>query len=288
MVRLALIVIILGILGGCSDGETEVIRKADTVARVNGKEISQSRLEYQFKKSTPERSEKERMEALERLTQRIALADKARDLGLAKDPMVQETVEGILISRLRERILFPRIEGIRIDEVMVAEYYGEHLDQYTDREQIKVAVLWFDSRGKRPLEMRYENRLNKVREQIMDGVIPIKEGFGNLAIQNSEHSGSRYKGGVIGWLEAGSYPDDFRQNVLRIARDLKEAGDLSELVVSDAGSFLVRLLEKRPERIVPLPEVADTIERKLKREAREELEKQFVEEMLAGSQVEIY
>jgi hypothetical protein len=286
--RIGWIGIFLIALIGCSDIREKTNEVSKTMAIVNGHPVSIDRLNYQLNKEGASQSDEDSTETLENLTRRIALADKARALGLGTDPLVQEIIEGILISRLRETVLFPKIDAIQIDDAMIAEYYRSNLKNYTRKEQFKVAVLWFDTRGQAPLELRFRERLTEAREIVLAESIPIEEGFGSLAIKNTEHLASRYKGGVLGWLETGDYSDSFRKNALEIATQLNTPGEISDLVVSDAGSFVVRLLERRPESVIPLSKVSATIEAELKKTTRETMEKQFEAEMLKDAQIEIY
>jgi len=203
---------------------------------------------------------------------------------------VTEQVEDILIRRLQETRLFPRVKAVEVSANEVQSYYQSNLEtKFTLPEQSRLAVLWFNTRGEAPLAARYRARLEKAREVVLNDPrsYPAPQGFGTLAIQNSEHQPSRYKGGDLGWLEAADQAG-FRTTVERIGQQLKEPGEVSQVTETRDGIFVVRLVDRKPARTRELATVFNEIHRKLLHEKRQQVEEQFETEITRTATVTRY
>jgi len=113
-------------------------------------------------------------------------------------------------------------------------------------------------------------------------------GFGSLAIEYSEDQATRYKGGDIGWIEEGRGRYRWDSKVIAAGFSLGKIGEISEIIATDSGLFLVKLLDRREPVVSPLEQVKERIRHKLVLEKRKQIEKEFLEEMRAGTAIEIY
>ena len=276
-----LAVSLLLLASGCGRKEPAVdLPSPDVLAMVDGRAVTEHTFRYWWEKQPMVDTPKTRQMLLDKLVGRSSLAAAARAAGLADDPVVAEQVESLLISRLKELELHPKIAAIEVSESDVAASYDSRKDaRYTTPERSRFAVLWFATRGVEPLVDRYKPRLEQAREQTLSppNGIPVVQGFGKLSIANSEHAPSRYKGGIIGWLESGPNMDPWSAAILEIAGELKAPGDLSKVVAREEGLFLVRLIQRQPARVRDLAEVREIIERELKTAQREAIEREFNE-----------
>lgn len=234
----------------------------------------------------PADSPEARAEALDRLVERATMAAAARKAGLESDPETVAQIEGILIARLEETQLVPRLEAVTVTDDAVRARYGSQLaKRYTQPDSVRVALLWFNTRGQQPLVDRYRPRLAQIRAEMMADAdkFPVTAGFGPLAVGNTEHRASRLNGGDLGWLDVTPDSDPWRTTVLELAATLKNPGDLSEITVGDSGLFLVRLIERRSAAVKPFESVSAEIRRSLVEQQREKLRAEFSERILAGS-----
>jgi hypothetical protein len=271
---------------GC--GRREPVADGDVLAVVNGKPITERTFRYWWEKRPMVDTPKTRQMLLDKLVGRSSLAAAARAAGLDEDPVVAEQVESLLISRLKELELQPKVVAIQVsDDEISAVYESRKETRYTAPERSQLAVLWFATRGVEPLVDRYRPRLEQAKKAVLaqPGGVPAADGFGKLSIPNSEHAPSRYKGGIIGWLETAQHSDPWRAAVLEIAGKLESPGQVSEVIARDEGLFLVRLIERKPARIRDLAEVREVIIRELKAKQREVIEREFNERMQLGANV---
>ena len=230
-----------------------------------------------------------RQEALDQLIERSALAGAARRAGLDRDPEVVAEMDRLLIARLRATRLQEQLSRIDVPEAeLMAEYERGRTTRYHRPEQVRVAVLWLDTRGQEPLAERYRPRLEAVRSELArSGVaMPATNGFGTLALANSEHRASRHRGGDLGWIPTSPSPDAWRTEVLRLAGMLRQPGDTSEVSATPAGVFLVRLIGRESGGEHPFAAVREQIRRTLLTEHRRRVEDQFQREALEAARIE--
>ena len=149
-------------------------------------------------------------------------------------------------------------------------------------------MLWFNTRGQAPLADRYRPRLVAIHEQLVSAAAETidDKSFGKIAIDNSEHRTSRFKGGDLGWTEVIPSTDSWMSVVLNLAKGLRLPGDLSDVSSSDEGLFLVRLMDRREESVRPLEDVRALIEQECLRDSKQRLAEEFTKTILGGSTVE--
>lgn len=230
-----------------------------------------------------------RQALLDQLIERSALAAAARRAGVDQDPELAAEIDRLLISRLRTTRLQARLAQIDIPEAdLRAHYEQQRATRYSEPERVRAAVLWFDTRGQAPLVERYRPRLEAARAQVLQAgsALPATNGFGAMALTNSEHRVSRFRGGDVGWLSATPTPDAWHAEALRLASTLRAPGDLSEVAATPAGLFLVRLIARQPGGEQPFAAVQDQIRRTLVAEQRRRVEEQFRKEILGGARIE--
>ena len=235
----------------------------------------------------PADSPQARTEALDRLVERATLAAAARQAGLERDPETAAQIESLLIARLQEVRLAPQLAAVKVsDDEVRARYDAQRASAYTQPEAVRVALLWFNTRGQQPLVDRYRPRLERIRAEVTAGgdQFPVAAGFGPAAVGNTEHKPSRLIGGDLGWLELRPGSDPWHQAVLELAAPLQNPGDLSNIVADMNGLFLVRLIERRAVALKPLDAVSAEIRKGLVEEQRKRLQEEFTHRIVSQAQ----
>lgn len=271
------------ILTGCKEDKTV------TIAEVGDATVTEAEylLEWE-KRPRSENTEGARQHVLDGLIYRNALRQAAVEKGLLDDPEVKHAVNQILISRLKERELFPRLEAMSVTEEEALDYYEANKQTlYVTPESKQVAVLWFDTRGQKPLEMRYQNRLQTLIDSGNLVSVPVEAGFGSFSVKHSEHAASRYRGGRIGTIKENANANTWLKAVAEISKTLSAPGALSELVVREEGIFLVRLVSLQSESIRSFDSVRRQIVRHLEQEKRKQIEDAFRAEVLAQLKIKV-
>jgi peptidyl-prolyl cis-trans isomerase C len=278
-------------MGACKPRQpSAAVPAPEVLATVAGRNLTAADFRYWWETRHPGADTPAlRTEVLERMIERTALAEAARQAGLDRDPAIASQIDALLIARLQETRLQARLDALTVsDEDLQTRYEAAKQSAFTQPESTRVAVLWFNTRGQLPLEARYRPRLEQARTQVLQNaaVYPVDAGFGPLAIGNTEHRASRLTGGDLGWLDAGPSSDPFRTTVMEVAAALKQPGEVSAVVTAPSGLFLIRLLERRDPTVKPLSTVGPELRQKLLEERRQALRDEFACEILAQTAIE--
>ena len=271
------------LLAGC--GKKKSAPDANVLAQGDGWSVRGDDFRHWWNtRPGPADSPQARTEALDRLVERATLAAAARQAGLERDPETAAQIDSLLIARLQEVRLAPQLAAVKIsDDEVRARYDAQRENAFTQPEAVRVALLWFNTRGQQPLVDRYRPRLEQIRAEVMAGgdSFPVTHGFGPAAVGNTEHKPSRLIGGDLGWLEVRPGSDPWHQAVLELAAPLQNPGDLSEIVAGKDGLFLVRLIERRAAALRSFESVSAEIRKSLVEEQRKRLQEQFTHRIVS-------
>jgi parvulin-like peptidyl-prolyl isomerase len=212
------------------------------------------------------------------------LVQKARELGLDRDPEIRRTYENLLVGSLRARELEPELDAIDISDADIQHYYDAHRNDFLIPARIRIAVLVRKVNERNRDEIA--DQLNSVRRE-MPSLPADTVGFGVLAIGNSEDQISRYRGGDIGWLVVGQAHPRLPPDVLSAAAALSKPGDVSEIVDAESALYLIRLIDRKKTDVKPLPDVAQSIRKTLMRQQREAVENEFLQAMRQGVETDV-
>ena len=221
-----------------------------------------------------------RKKALDELVTRAQLAEAALDANLYRDPMVRAQIARALASRLKEQTLHPRYKEMSapIPEPRLRELYQAGIDRFRSNEKRQIAVLWLNPGGDPARGKQYEEKLAAAREwffQSGDLKDHPDQGFSVLSVDHSEHAASRYKGGVVGWLEREGGMDAWSKALAEIAFSLKEPGEVSAVTARPEGVFLVRYMALKPAVLRPFEDVAAELDRTERQRIRAAAEAEF-------------
>ena len=222
-----------------------------------------------------------RLEALRQLTSRAQLVQAALDAKLDQDPVVRAEFARILSTQYKEHALFPQLKSIAppLPEARLRELYQANESRYRSNEKRQAAVLWLNAGKDVNRQKQYEEKLAAAREWFFKNSDLEKhpeQGFSMLGIDYSEHQSSRYKGGIVGWMEREGGMDGWTKAVAEIVFSLKNPGDVSGVIVRDEGVFLVRYLAMEPAVLRPFESVSDELEKAEIKRLRDEAEASFM------------
>ena len=228
---------------------------------------------------------------LQEMINEEALYVAALRAGLDQDPDIQRAHRNLLVGKLKERELNPRLQDLEVTPDEIREHYDQNRERYTRPARVRLAILTLTT----PSTLREEQqealrqRLEEVRDQIHRGTAdPPDRGFGTLAIHHSEDQATRYRGGDIGWIDAGQSHGRWSPPVLRAGFALTQIGDVSQVVSDAQGVYLVRLMDRREASRIPLAEVEAEIRQRLLRDHRLRIEREFVNAIRGSLPIEVH
>jgi peptidyl-prolyl cis-trans isomerase D len=129
------------------------------------------------------------------------------------------------------------------------EYYLQHSEEYRLPAQVTAQHILFKTEGKTP------EQVEEIRKKATDVLTRAKNGedFARLARQFSEDS-SAAQGGNLGTFGRGAMVPEFEQAAFNM-----EAGAISDLVTTQYGFHIIKVNEKREDRLRPFTEIKEAI-----------------------------
>jgi parvulin-like peptidyl-prolyl isomerase len=176
----------------------------------------------------------------------------------------------IIVSEMRKQA----VKGVTaVSEPKIADYYKEHIDEYSAPEQMKLRMISIhgtdnDSRRK---------MVDEIRQKIIDGAE-----FGDLARMYSEDN-TQEASGDWGWIDRKK----LNESLTKIAFSLKP-GEVSQ-VVEMGGSFYLLFCEaKKASSVKPLKDVHDEIEKALMQTERQQQQQEWLQKLRKKAYIKVY
>jgi peptidyl-prolyl cis-trans isomerase C len=290
-------------------------------ARVNGAEITNLRLERYFddyvkdkgrnitKMINPKVYKKLKREALEKLIEREALWQAARDKGIKVSDAELEAGLKKLESEFKNREAYLRkLEMGGFDEKSYAEYVRQDMVGHRLLEQeipvpevsdeeiaayYKANPQYFSRPEKaraRHILVRVERGADdKVKTEARSRAVSILEDvrkgedFATHAERYSEDSAGRGKGGDLGEFRRGQMVKAFEDAVFAL-----KPGEISDVVETEYGYHIIRLESHTPAGAVPIEDVKEKIRLAVAADKRNKAARKYVEDLRALAKVETF
>lgn len=168
-----------------------------------------------------------------------------------------------------------------IPQDQIRAYYDEHIDRYKQPERAHVAHILFKTVGKTDAEAE------EIRKKAEDVLKKAKSGanFGDLAKQYSEDT-SKDKGGDLDWIVRGQTVPEFEQAAFTLP-----VGSVSDLVKTQYGFHIIKVLDRQAARTQPLdevfPQILGTLQDDQAQRAAEDISGQISAEIRRSGRVSI-
>ncbi len=144
-----------------------------------------------------------------------------------------------------------------VEDAEVKKYYDDHQPEFGTQEQRQAAHILISTTAQ---ASGAEKQAAKAKaEQLLQQVKQSPAKFADLAKQHSEDPGSATSGGDLGMFGRGVMVKPFEEAVFQL-----KPGEISELVQSDFGFHIIKLLAVAPAKILPFEEVKGNIAQRLK------------------------
>src|ERR1700690_2441134 len=129
-------------------------------------------------------------------------------------------------------------------------YYTAHIDQYKVENRVHPEHILFKTIGKTDAEIA------EIRQKAEDVLKQAKKGanFEELAKKYSEDDATKPKGGDLGWIVEGQTVPEFQQAAFSLPK-----GSISDLVKTQYGFHIIKVLDHESARTKPFDEVRNTI-----------------------------
>jgi EpsD family peptidyl-prolyl cis-trans isomerase len=187
-----------------------------------------------------EKREKAKLRWIDYFIETKVFSKEARKVGLESDPEVarelRRRTEKILANVFRQRSIKDKF---RITEGDIADFYESNPQLF-----------------RVPAKVRAKSVLVKTKQEAEEILKALKEGtsFGYLAQEKSLHLNASRRAGEIGWFGRGERDPA----VEKLAFSL-EKGEISDVIKTEAGYEIIKLMDRKGGELRPLDEVGQGI-----------------------------
>src|ERR1700735_4008573 len=144
-----------------------------------------------------------------------------------------------------------RLRGTaQVNDAALHAYYNAHIEDYQVPNRVHVEHILFKTIGKTDAEIA------EIRQKAEDAQKKAKSGanFEDLAKKLSEDDATKPKGGDLGWIIEGQTVPEFQQAAFTLPK-----GSVSDLVKTQYGFHIIKVLDHESARTKPFDEVRNTI-----------------------------
>lgn len=142
-------------------------------------------------------------------------------------------------------------KGIEVTDADIATYYQENLESYRTEEQRRLAHIL--------VEFNDDESAAKDKADAILARINAGEDFAELAKELSADTFSGENGGDLDWMENGSMDPAFDEKAFA----LSEIGSVSDVVKTEFGFHIIKVLDIKPEVVQSLADVKDVLAAKV-------------------------
>jgi parvulin-like peptidyl-prolyl isomerase len=198
---------------------------------------------------------------------RLAMRQQGIDFETWKNQMKENIMkQGVIVTEVDRSIV--------LDDAEIVNYYKLHPEEFTEPTEYRLRAIHVSATNRSDEEV--EERKKEIKSRIAAG-----EEFAVLAGIYSEGP-EKESQGDLGTFKKGELENSVEQAVEKL-----KIGEISPWLKVKDGWYLLRLEERKEERIKPFEEVRKDIEEKLFTEKREKKLKEFIERLKEQSYIKI-
>ena len=140
-------------------------------------------------------------------------------------------------------------------------YYAQNRDRYRVQDRARVTHILLKTTEKK------DDEIKQVEVKAQDLLKQVRAGkdFAELAKAHSDDSVSAAKGGEVGWVTRGQTVPEFERKAFSM-----KPGEISDLVKTEYGLHILKLLEREETRMKPFAEVSAQIRQELLKDRTEQ------------------
>jgi peptidyl-prolyl cis-trans isomerase C len=184
--------------------------------------------------------------------------------------------QDMTISKLIEAEIASKVA---ITPEQVNDFYSKNPEQFKQGDSVRASHILIsvpkgaDDAAKAQARAKADDVLKEVK---------AGKDFAALAKQHSADPGSAANGGDLGFFQQGQMVGPFNDAAFTLA-----PGATSDLVETEFGFHIIRVIEKKAGRTIPLEEVKPQVEQYLERLNRQQQTEAFVNGLKAKGKIEI-
>jgi peptidyl-prolyl cis-trans isomerase C len=195
---------------------------------------------------------------------------------LTLEQVKSDARQDMAISKMIEAEIAAKIA---VKQEQVTDFYAKNPDQFKEGESVRASHILIavpkgaDAAAKAQARAKAEGVLKDVK---------AGKDFAALAKEHSADPGSAAQGGDLGFFQQGQMVGPFNDAAFSLA-----PGAISDVVETDFGFHIIKVVEKKPGRTIPLDDVKPQVEQYLQQMNRQEQTEAFVNGLRAKGKIEV-
>lgn len=188
----------------------------------------------------------------------------------------EDTRRDLVIARMLQNEVEP---NAAVKPEQVDDFYAKNPEQFAEGEKVRASHILISADKGADAKTRAAARARA--ESILKDVKAGKD-FAALAKQHSQDPGSGAQGGDLGFFEQGQMVGPFNDAAFSM-----KPGTTSDLVETDFGFHIIKVVDRQAGRTVPLTEVRPQLEQFLLQQNRREQTNAFISGLRTKGKIEI-
>lgn len=184
--------------------------------------------------------------------------------------------QDLAVQKMIDAEIAPKIA---VKPEQLADFYAKNPDQFKQPERVRASHILIGV--PRDADAAAKTQARAKADQILKDVKAGKD-FAALAKENSQDPGSAAKGGDLGFFQQGQMVGPFNDAAFKLP-----PGTVSDIVETEFGFHIIKVIEKQPARTVSLDEVKPQLEQFLLQRNRQEQTDGFVNGLRSKGKIEI-
>ena len=208
----------------------------------------------------------------ERFGDRVTLMKTLQAEGMTFEQFREDVRDQYIETALRNKNVS---QEIVISPYQVEQYYKTHQNDYKVEDQVKLRMIVLNKPSAD--DTNTPALAKEIRSEIKEGVP-----FAQLAAVYSQGSQAK-QGGEMDWVERSA----LRKELSDVAFSLKP-GDVSDVIDTPEACYILKIEETRPAHVRPINEIRNDIEKTLRAQKHDELERQWIESLRKKTFIRIF
>ena len=259
----------------------------DVVAKIGDRKITISEFNKMLgyldseKQKVIEKNPQLKENILQQYIQGIVISKLAKKKGFDKNPELKEQLELLKDNIIAIEYLKKEVTNkVEVSEEDIKAYYESHKDEFKTPEMVRSRHILIKTDPSAS-----DNDKKKAKEKAEEILKKIKAGedFAKLASDVSDDTGSKPKGGELGFFPKGRMVKSFEDAAFSL-----KPGEVSGIVETQFGYHIIKVEEKKEPGMEPFDTAKEKIKQKLLQERTKTKVTEFIEKAMKEANIEVH
>jgi peptidyl-prolyl cis-trans isomerase C len=293
----ALLVAALTLVVGCKRNTAENINfkhnkdgKGTPVATFGDDSITAEELKTKFAEMSPfirarYQTVEQRKEYVDNVARVELLAAEARRRGLQNEPEVVDAAKKMMVQKLIQKEFDEKKSTV--PDAEIAEYYEKHKGDYVKPETTRLSDIFIAAPKGDPQRAKKKQQAEEVLTKAKANKPTDAAAFIALVRQYSEDAKTKPVDGDMRFLTEADLTSQFSPQVASVGASLKQLGELSPVVETDQGFYILRFQGRQSAINHGLDQVKTQIDSRIKFDKRQQNFNKFVETLKVNAKYKL-